>query len=190
MFGKRSMFKSLVAIAVAASIAVVGATSAKAGSPYNPSAYMYGCASQQVSRSIQCGGGTLAPTGAGGVDQIDVTNLPLENGLTANQSAGAATTPVVTPTAQMARHFQHEDTIYGGRQQITSAPEVSQSIQAQDSEYQRFVTAALNLRALRAAHVHGFTIITDTLGGNGHPLRHAQAPRVDQGFRWLLDPAR
>jgi hypothetical protein len=167
MFGKRSMFKSFVAIAVAASIAVVGAKSAKAGNPYNPSAYVYGCASHQVSRSIQCGGGTPATTGGGGVGQVDVTNLPLENGLTADQSAGAAITAVVTPTAQMAQHFQHEDMIYGGRQQTTSAPEVSQSIQSQDSEYERFVTAARNLRALRPARVHGFTIITDTLGGNG-----------------------
>jgi hypothetical protein len=53
MFGKRSMFKSLVAVAVAASIAVVGAKSAKAGNPYNPSAYVYGGASEQVAQSIQ-----------------------------------------------------------------------------------------------------------------------------------------
>jgi hypothetical protein len=194
MFSKRSMFTSLVAIAVAASIAVAGAKSAKAGNPYSPSAYVYGGASHQVAQAIQSVGGTPAPTGR--VDQIDVTNLPLENGLTANQSAALA---------------------------------------AQQGH--RSVSTTRNLRAAR-----GFTIITDTLGGNGHPLRHAQAPvktrsacvthvggtytgeqefrwplvepvastlgpgcetssapspsagsqtdTVDQGFRWLLTPAR
>jgi hypothetical protein len=88
MFGKRSMFKSFVAIAVAASIAVVGAKSAKAGNPYNPSAYVYGGASQQVAQSIQS---------------------------------------------------------------VGSGPH-------------RSVSAARNLKRAR---VQGFTIITDTLGGNG-----------------------
>jgi len=56
MFGKRCMFKSVVAVAVAASIAVVGARSARAGTPYDPSAYVYGGASEQVAQSIQSAG--------------------------------------------------------------------------------------------------------------------------------------
>ena len=56
MFGKRSMLKSLVAVAVAAAIAVAGAKTAKAGNPYNPSAYVYGGASEKVAQSIQSAG--------------------------------------------------------------------------------------------------------------------------------------
>jgi hypothetical protein len=56
MFGKRSMFKSIVAIAVAASFAVVGAKTATADNSYNPYAYVHGGASQPVSRAIQSAG--------------------------------------------------------------------------------------------------------------------------------------
>ncbi len=56
MFRKHDLFKLVAAIAVAASLAVVGARSAKAGNPYNPQAYVYGGASSQVSEAIQAQG--------------------------------------------------------------------------------------------------------------------------------------
>jgi hypothetical protein len=89
MFRKHYIFKLVAAIAVAASLAVVGARTAKAGNPYNPQAYVYGGAS----------------------------------------------------------------------------PQVSEAIQAQGYEAVRFATAARALKRARAAH--RFSMITDTLGGNG-----------------------
>jgi hypothetical protein len=57
MLGKHSMFKLFVAVAVAASIAVVGARAAKASEPpYNPHAYVHGGSSQEVSQAIQASG--------------------------------------------------------------------------------------------------------------------------------------
>lgn len=56
MFGKSYLFKLVAAIAVAASLAVVGARAAEAGNPYNPNAYVYGGASQAVSQAIQSAG--------------------------------------------------------------------------------------------------------------------------------------
>ena len=54
MFGKRFMFKSFVAIAVAASMGFAGAANATT-QPYNPNpyAYVHGGASQLVSKAIQ-----------------------------------------------------------------------------------------------------------------------------------------
>lgn len=56
MFGKSHIFKLVAAVVVAASIAVVGAGTAKAGNPYNPQAYVYGGASQTVAQAIQSAG--------------------------------------------------------------------------------------------------------------------------------------
>jgi len=56
MFSKHHLFKLVAAIAVAASIAVIGARSAKAGNPYNPSAYVYGGASAKLAQAIQSAG--------------------------------------------------------------------------------------------------------------------------------------
>jgi hypothetical protein len=56
MFGKHHLFKLVAAIVVAASIAVVGARTAKAGNSYNPGAYVYGGASLPVSQAIQSAG--------------------------------------------------------------------------------------------------------------------------------------
>jgi hypothetical protein len=56
MFGKHYLFKLFVAMAIATSIAVVGARTAKAGNPYNPNAYVYGGASQDVAQAIQSAG--------------------------------------------------------------------------------------------------------------------------------------
>jgi len=53
MFCKHHLFKLVAAIVVAASIAVVGARTAKAGNSYNPGAYVYGGASPAVSHAIQ-----------------------------------------------------------------------------------------------------------------------------------------
>jgi hypothetical protein len=52
----KHLFKLFVAIAVAASIAVVGARAAKGANPYNPNAYVYGGASQEVGQAIQSTG--------------------------------------------------------------------------------------------------------------------------------------
>ena len=53
MFSNHHLFKLFAAIAVAASIAVTGARSATAGTPYNPTAYVPGGASAKVARAIQ-----------------------------------------------------------------------------------------------------------------------------------------
>ena len=52
----KHLFKLVVAVALAASIAVVGARAAKAGNPYNPNAYVHGGASQEVGLAIQSAG--------------------------------------------------------------------------------------------------------------------------------------
>jgi hypothetical protein len=56
MFSQHHLFKLFAAIAVAASIAVVGARSATAGTSYNPSAYVAGGASAKVAQAIQSAG--------------------------------------------------------------------------------------------------------------------------------------
>ena len=56
MFGKQFMFRLVVAIVAASSIAVVGARTARGGSSYSPSAYVYGGASAAVSQAIQSAG--------------------------------------------------------------------------------------------------------------------------------------
>jgi hypothetical protein len=56
MFGKHHLFKLAAATALAASVAVVGARTAKAGTPYNPGAYVYGGASHQVAQASQDAG--------------------------------------------------------------------------------------------------------------------------------------
>jgi hypothetical protein len=50
------MFKFFMAVAVAASLAVLGVGAAKAGNPYSPSAYVYGGASPGVGQAIQSAG--------------------------------------------------------------------------------------------------------------------------------------
>jgi hypothetical protein len=168
MFSKHHIFKLIVAIAVVASVAFAGTHRAMAGRPFitdtlggNGHALRHA----QTPHVVKTAPNLYQNTGsASAALQGYTTSGPGTAKLLAPRSA---TSPVVTPAAQMALHFQHEDTIYGGRQQITSAPEVSQSIGSPDSDHQQFVTAMQNIRAAR---VHGFTI--------------------DQGFRWLLDPAR
>jgi len=56
MFGKQFMFRLVVAIVAASSIAVVGARTARGGSSYSPSAYVYGGASAAVGQAIQSAG--------------------------------------------------------------------------------------------------------------------------------------
>lgn len=56
MFATHHLFKLFAATAVAASVAVVGARAANAADPYNPHAYVYGGAPQQVGQAIQGSG--------------------------------------------------------------------------------------------------------------------------------------
>ena len=56
MFSKHHLFKLFVAIAVAATVAVAGARTAKAGNSYDPQAYVYGGASAKVAGAIQSAG--------------------------------------------------------------------------------------------------------------------------------------
>lgn len=53
MFRKHYLLRLFGSIAVAASIAVVGARTANAGNSYDPNAYVYGGASQAVAQAIQ-----------------------------------------------------------------------------------------------------------------------------------------
>ena len=57
MIRRKHLFKLFVAVAVAASVSVVGARSAKATEPpYNSHAYVYGGASLQEAQAIQSAG--------------------------------------------------------------------------------------------------------------------------------------